>query len=574
MTSKITMDDVNYINGINNDLNIDIAIIGAGVSGLYSAYRFLEDDRYHNKRIGIFELNDKIGGRLESIVLPESNVTGELGGMRYLTSQKITTSLIENIFKLNNKKFETGETSSHTFYLRGQRFKENEWEEEQKKKDKFYTRYFMSEQFQGYHPDQLFNKIIAEVCLNDPWFNDNYNNKIEKQDDYNYSFKLSSEDWDNIKQNLIYYKDNSPYNQMKLYNIGFWNLLKDQLGNEGYEFLANAGSYYSNTLSWNSSEAFSYIVGDFTDGVEYKTIDEGYDQLAYSLAKRVSENDNVTLYLNSELKTFSKDKESYELEVVNVNTTKTKKVKTKEIILAMPKRSLELLDQDNFFFKDASHSKVRKLIDTVYAEPSLKLLLGFEYPWWRECLNSYYGKSTTDLPMRQCYYFGVDENNQHSLLLASYNDMRTVNFWKSMIRSNDNKFIQNDEIKSKNNNLELFNEKYSDEVTNVMVQESINQLEELHDIKIPKPYVSLVKDWSKDPFGGGYHAWHTGIDVQKTMKLIRKPYEYEDIYIVGEAYSSDQGWTEGAFKTAEKMLQEHFELERPEWLDSDYYLGW
>lgn len=574
MTSKITMDDVNYINGINNDLNIDIAIIGAGVSGLYSAYRFLEDDRYHNKRIGIFELNDKIGGRLESIVLPESNITGELGGMRYLTSQKITTSLIENIFKLNNKKFETGETSSHTFYLRGQRFKENEWEEEQKKKDKFYTRYFMSEQFQGYHPDQLFNKIIAEVCLNDPWFNDNYNNKIEKQDDYNYSFKLSSEDWDNIKQNLIYYKDNSPYNQMKLYNIGFWNLLKDQLGNEGYEFLANAGSYYSNTLSWNSSEAFSYIVGDFTDGVEYKTIDEGYDQLAYSLAKRVSENDNVTLYLNSELKTFSKDKESYELEVVNVNTTKTKKVKTKEIILAMPKRSLELLDQDNFFFKDASHSKVRKLIDTVYAEPSLKLLLGFEYPWWRECLNSYYGKSTTDLPMRQCYYFGVDENNQHSLLLASYNDMRTVNFWKSMIRSNDNKFIQNDEIKSKNNNLELFNEKYSDEVTNVMVQESINQLEELHDIKIPKPYVSLVKDWSKDPFGGGYHAWHTGIDVQKTMKLIRKPYEYEDIYIVGEAYSSDQGWTEGAFKTAEKMLQEHFELERPEWLDSDYYLGW
>ncbi|WP_222120895.1 FAD-dependent oxidoreductase, partial [Leuconostoc mesenteroides] len=164
--------------------------------------------------------------------------------------------------------------------------------------------------------------------------------------------------------------------------------------------------------------------------------------------------------------------------------------------------------------------------------------------------------------------------NQHSLLLASYNDMRTVNFWKSMIRSNDNKFIQHDEIKSKNNNLELFNEKYSDEVTNVMVEESINQLEELHDIKIPKPYASLVKDWSKDPFGGGYHAWHTGIDVQKTMKLIRKPYEYENIYIVGEAYSSDQGWTEGAFKTAEKMLQEHFGLERPEWLDSDYYLGW
>ena len=78
MTSKITMNDINYINGINDDLDIDIAIVGAGVSGIYSAYRFLEDDRYNNKKIGIFDLNDKIGGRLESIVLPESNVTGEL----------------------------------------------------------------------------------------------------------------------------------------------------------------------------------------------------------------------------------------------------------------------------------------------------------------------------------------------------------------------------------------------------------------------------------------------------------------------------------------------------------------
>ncbi|MEM5587475.1 hypothetical protein AAHH64_12510 [Staphylococcus epidermidis] len=50
MTSKITMNDINYINGINDDLDIDIAIVGAGVSGIYSAYRFLEDDRYNNKK--------------------------------------------------------------------------------------------------------------------------------------------------------------------------------------------------------------------------------------------------------------------------------------------------------------------------------------------------------------------------------------------------------------------------------------------------------------------------------------------------------------------------------------------
>ncbi|WP_260844307.1 hypothetical protein [Staphylococcus epidermidis] len=40
-----------------------------------------------------------------------------------------------------------------------------------------------------------------------------------------------------------------------------------------------------------------------------------------------------------------------------------------------------------------------------------------------------------------------------------------------MIRWNDNKFIEEDEIKRKNNNLELLNEKYSEEVSNVMVEE-------------------------------------------------------------------------------------------------------
>ena len=143
-----------------------------------------------------------------------------------------------------------------------------------------------------------------------------------------------------------------------------------------------------------------------------------------------------------------------------------------------------------------------------------------------------------------------------------------------MMKSKENKCIKLDEVKSKCSELDLYNEEYSDEVTNVMVKESIEELKELHDIEIPMPYVAMVKDWSADPFGGGYHAWYTGINVKEVMKEIRKPYFNENIYIVGEAYSSDQGWTEGAFKTAENMLQDHFQLNWPDWLEKEYYLGW
>jgi hypothetical protein len=50
--------------------------------------------------------------------------------------------------------------------------------------------------------------------------------------------------------------------------------------------------------------------------------------------------------------------------------------------------------------------------------------------------------------------------------------------------------------------------------------------------------------------------------------------EKENIHICGEAYSELQGWIEGAFCEAEKILEHYFDLNRPSWLDKDYYLGW
>jgi len=62
--------------------------------------------------------------------------------------------------------------------------------------------------------------------------------------------------------------------------------------------------------------------------------------------------------------------------------------------------------------------------------------------------------------------------------------------------------------------------------------------------------------------------------VWTVMPFMRRPVPGESVHVCGEAYSTQQGWVEGAFCTAEKMLQEHFGLKRPDWLPADYYLGW
>ena len=102
--------------------------------------------------------------------------------------------------------------------------------------------------------------------------------------------------------------------------------------------------------------------------------------------------------------------------------------------LGLPRRSLELIKSS--FFDDPW---LKKNIPSVLIQSAFKLLLAYETPWWR-AQGLVAGRSVTDLPVRQVYYFGTEgeqESGQpflNSLLMASYNDMGTVPFWKGLER--------------------------------------------------------------------------------------------------------------------------------------------
>src|SRR5215475_7025209 len=46
--------------------NLDVAIIGGGIAGLYCLYRLLSDSKYKNKNIKLFEASNHLGGRIET----------------------------------------------------------------------------------------------------------------------------------------------------------------------------------------------------------------------------------------------------------------------------------------------------------------------------------------------------------------------------------------------------------------------------------------------------------------------------------------------------------------------------
>jgi monoamine oxidase len=106
-----------------------------------------------------------------------------------------------------------------------------------------------------------------------------------------------------------------------------------------------------------------------------------------------------------------------------------------------------------------------------------------------------------------------------------------------------------------------------------MVEIANRQVAAVHALpEIPQPYSAVYHTWNEDPYGGGWHEWKAGKRLDEIMCRMRKPVAAEDIHIVGEAYSYQQGWVEGALDTAESTLQDFFGLKYPAWLTPNYQL--
>src|SRR3954469_11438067 len=118
-------------------MDLDVAIVGGGVSGAYSARR-LQQDGGDKQAIGLFEYSDRIGGRLYTTTLPRlPNVKAELGGMRYIPTQHIMVADLVKHLNLQTKDFPMGApgpvgSNCNLFYLRGKHLRLHELDDPDK----------------------------------------------------------------------------------------------------------------------------------------------------------------------------------------------------------------------------------------------------------------------------------------------------------------------------------------------------------------------------------------------------------------------------------------------------------
>jgi hypothetical protein len=179
------------------------------------------------------------------------------------------------------------------------------------------------------------------------------------------------------------------------------------------------------------------------------------------------------------------------------------------------------------------------------------------------------GPSVTDTPIRQTVYFGNNAQDQRADpiygMLASYDDETFTSFWQELeLGPGEQRHIP---ISEDTQPLQG-----PRKVPPKMVKMLRKQLAELHygpnsDYSyVPEPKEAAYMDWSLPPFNAGYHAWAAHYDIADVQQKIRKPSQLikgadADIFIVGEAYSNDQAWVEGAYCTAESVLNDFFDIE-------------
>ena len=530
--------------GLNRGDALDVAIVGGGVSGVYSGWRLLTENP--SLRVAVFEGSNRIGGRLLSGRPPGiPNLRAELGGMRFLTSQPIVTALVKEVFKLRTYDFPVSE-DSNIAYLRG------EWLRDSDLTNPELLPYNLSWQEEGKSAGQVTVDAINQIL---PGATD--------MTDHERRIAVRT----------------AEFGGRPLWKQGFWQVLFRVMSSEAYAFAKEAGGYDSTLTSWNAADAIPWYLSDFGTDAKYYGFTDGYETLPSDIADAFRKAGGE-IHFGAWLEGFDVTDDS-EGQLVSLHFETGEHVAANRLILAMPRRAIDLITPGAPMLQEPA---VSALVSSVTGHALFKLWTAYRYPWWSAAGVSQ-GKSNTDLPLRQCYYWGTvsdspggEPGNSNSLLQASYDDGTSVGFWDSLRPRRGRK-------KPKGPLLAYWDDRSCgipepDDATDralrnwknhpapqEMVEELQRQLTTLHDLDfVPEPYSAAFVDWGDDPYGGGWNSWNIGVRSWEIYDAILQPKPGAPVYICGEAWSNAQGWVEGALDTAEAMLTRHFDLSKPVWL--------
>ncbi|HEY1710446.1 MAG TPA: FAD-dependent oxidoreductase [Rhizomicrobium sp.] len=500
----------------SDSADLDVAVIGGGVAGVYAAWRLRQADP--SLRVGLFEMSGRIGGRLRSIVFPQaSHLAADIGGMRFLPVQKHVMGLVQHL-NLPTRAYPVA-GANNRLALRGKSFS--------------YAEAGIPPHLYDYNiapADQspqstLFARAMTRILPD---------------------FKTMTPDKWKAMRASVTYKGRS------LKDWAAWALLADAFSGEERAFIQDTGGYDDFILHETGLDEFDYLFLADDESKPFLCIAGGYQRLPIVLAdeaRRMGARISLKTRLAG-LHLPERPNGPFKLSLAAGDRCAV--LTARKVVLALPRRAIELVDD----FPALRDPRVYDLISAVNAIPACKSLTLYDRPWWTDQGISG-GRSVTDLPARQFYALGaeperlpIEPADGHGVLM-SYADAETVEYWRELVSP----------------------PKPEDAGFQWLTGDSQLALEINREAALvyattpPQPLAACFQDWSADPYGGGWHFWAQGRDGFQLADRVMQPVEGQALFICGEAYTTtESGWVEGAVERAETMLQRHFGLKPPAWL--------
>lgn len=562
-----------------------VGIIGGGIAGLYAAWRMVNADR--GCEVHLFESAEDVGGRIRSVFLPKMPFPAELGAMRFRSNHLLLKALLDE-FRIPARPFDV---RPPRIRVRGRSLSSTELKEGTCRHCGAGVPYLLRASERGMTAEELVLSAIRRL-LRDLSFPGLSQGAAQRAKQKILDEEISSSVWTLIKQHGWY--ENTP-----LYKIGFWNLLQHYLSGEAFQLVHAALSLESVLGNWSAAEAIPWFMADFT-ATELMMVPDGMEEVIRRLKAALCDSkDESTVSSRVVLRTGCSvrgcQRNAGEWTVFLAGEEKPEAFKFDALVLALPKAALERIE-----VRDDGWLEAWKPEWLTHVQPHVlyKLFLLYEREWWMgdDAPGYSVGRTFTDLPVRQVYYFSpnwmkqcakvADNKRLHqyadadgptatwSLVMASYSDEHYVDFWRPFSLDEDGAPYYRPPTNMNAEEERNFRQEVELIPTAIRANERIvrkvqQQLIELHGHIVPDPIMGLYKDWGLEPFGAGWHTWNIGT----------KPWEHlpfgaakggwpENVYVVGEAFSAEQGWIEGALKTVERVL---LQMEVPSMV---YEKGW
>lgn len=596
---------------------LDVAVVGGGISGAYTSWRLLNDNP--SLKVSLFERTDRIGGRLYSPSIgcetDDASEEGhlprcELGGMRVrFPTDNILLGIAEELglemgdFYLNSESAEPVDDPTNPTWLRGETFARADVDAMTASGDTSSLPYEFSE----------FDPLLS---LTDHKHGQRYLYGSPTLSFYNVS-TLSAEGYspcntDNYKilEQDLASAEHTVILKAYQWSVGAASSLISDTSPEGTAFSYDYGGYHfdENTAGLtNTQEGPEFLPSGLNNVEKYVRPLMGMQEFPLAI-QRAFEGAGGATHMDMELKAISYLGEGHKKGKYRLHFRATRTHPCTEVTDYVPDAAqvqvyadklvlagLPMAMLDNLITsmrQEKMLATVKTLIKSVALVSAGKFFFALDdppAPRKGESEDTYdfsTGRFTSSTEIQQLFawYPGTQARPDQTLSSCTQTVLQMYSadtLWETIAAQpewyNCSWSIgpdQCDQCQAAQKGLLSLNPKdhfpkmIADYFLNLL---STTYLQPKHSFKLTANKIRYFSPENPSTQMEGWHHWKADVKWWDMFDLALQPEQNVPLYIVGEAFSTQQGWANGAVLTAEYMLQEKMGLARPAWLTKDQY---